>query len=83
MSAISELLINNKHNKIFQTAGKIAEKMNISIYLVGGYIRDLILNKKLSDIDIMVSDKVFEFSKLLSKELNVSTTVNFEDFLTF
>ena len=82
MIKLSEIVKNKDHHKIFEIASKLGEKMNIPVYLVGGYIRDAFLNKERVDIDIMVGNNVFEFSKALSKDLNVNTTVNFEKFQT-
>ena len=79
---ISDIIKNKKHEKIITTAGKIGKKLNIPVYLVGGYIRDAFLNKDRVDIDIMVGNNVFEFSKKLSNELKINTTVNFEKFQT-
>jgi len=82
MIEFSEIVKNKEHQKIFEIASKIGKKMNISVYLVGGYIRDAFLQKDRVDIDIMVSNNVFDFSKALSKDLNINTTVNFEKFQT-
>jgi len=82
MIEFSEIVKNKEHQKIFEIASKIGKKMNISVYLVGGYIRDAFLQKDRVDIDIMVSNNVFDFSIALSKDLNINTTVNFEKFQT-
>jgi len=79
---ISDIIKNNKHKNILLTAGKIGKELNIPVYLVGGYIRDAFLGKDRVDIDIMVGNNVFEFSKILSKKLKVNTTVNFKKFQT-
>ena len=82
MSNISEILLKSEHCKILKIAGEVGDALNVNTYLVGGYVRDIILGNKLKDIDIMVEDKVFEYSKKLSKKLNVNKTVEFEKFLT-
>ena len=82
MSNISEILLKSEHCKILKIAGEVGDSLNINTYLVGGYVRDIILGNRLKDIDIMVEDKVFEYSKKLSKKLNVNKTVEFEKFLT-
>ena len=41
MSSISQLLTeNNLHLEILSTAGKLAEKDNITAFVVGGFVRD-------------------------------------------
>ena len=82
MSNLSEILNNSTFIDILNIAGKVGKDMNIGTYVVGGYIRDAILNKELKDIDIMVEKNVFEFSETLAKELNVETIVKFEKFNT-
>ena len=59
MSNIESLLNTLElHSIIFKTAGKIAESMGIRAYVVGGYVRDRLLNKsECIDIDIMVELK--------------------------
>ena len=82
MSKISEILLNSEHYGILKIAGEVGDSLNVNTYLVGGYVRDIILGNHLKDIDIMVEDKVFEYSKQLSKKLKVNKTVEFEKFLT-
>ena len=82
MSNLSEILNNSKHIDILNIAGKVGKEMGIKTYVVGGYIRDAILNRELKDIDIMVEDNVFEFSSKLAKELKVKTIIKFEKFNT-
>jgi len=82
MSKISEILLNSEHYEILKIAGQVGDSLNVNTYLVGGYVRDIILGNHLKDIDIMVEDKVFEYSKKLSKKLKVNKTVEFEKFLT-
>ncbi len=79
---LSQIIKNKTHKKIFDIAKETGEELNIPVYLVGGYIRDAFLNKDRVDIDIMVGNNVFEFSKILSKKLKINTTVNFEKFQT-
>ena len=79
---ITNLLYKNEHFHILKKAGELADEMNISAYLVGGYVRDLLLGNNLIDIDIMVDGKAIDYSKRLSKKLNVNKTVLFEKFLT-
>ena len=82
MSNISEILNKSKFIDILNIAGAIGKDMNINTYVVGGYIRDAILNRDLKDIDIMVENNVFEFSEKLAKRLKVKTIVKFEKFNT-
>ena len=59
----TDIIYSKEHEKILSAASAIGEQLNIPVYLVGGYIRDAFLNKNRVDIDIMVGNNVFEFSK--------------------
>ena len=67
MSNITNLLDTSKsHLQIFKAAGKVAEMLNFKAYIVGGYIRDLLLNKSIddiTDIDITVDGNYLEYAK--------------------
>ena len=82
MSNISEILINSEHINILKIAGQLGKDMDIKTFIVGGYLRDAILERNLKDIDIMVENNVFEFSRKLSKKLGVNKTVEFKKFHT-
>ena len=46
MSSISQLLKeNNPHEGILTNAGSLAERVNMPAYVVGGYVRDIILGR--------------------------------------
>ena len=83
MGNISPLLENNaKHGKILSMAGKLAFDEKIPAYVVGGYVRDMLLGRSSNDIDIMVEGDGIEFAKKLSKILHVDVTVDYEKFGT-
>ena len=82
MTNIENLIRDNKHINILKAAGEVGDSMNIAAYLVGGYVRDLLLGKELDDIDIMVDKDSFDYSKALSAKLNVNKVIDFDKFLT-
>lgn len=67
-------------NKLIQ----IAEDNNYVIYAVGGFVRDIILNRQPNDLDIMVEGENagIEFSQLVAKKLEIHPPVVFEKFAT-
>ena len=76
MANISDLLLKNKtHAKIFNHAANVGKKLNTPIYIVGGYVRDLILGKELKDIDLMVEKNSDIFAKNLAKKLSINKVV--------
>ncbi|MDP6339175.1 MAG: HD domain-containing protein [Candidatus Marinimicrobia bacterium] len=62
--------------------GEIAEANKKEVYVVGGVVRDLFLNRKLKEIDIMVIGDGIEFAKLLAKEMGIKKVVPFPKFST-
>jgi len=48
----------------------LAKETNTDVYIVGGYIRDILLKKKSLDIDLVVSEKAESFAKKLAKKIN-------------
>tara|TARA_B100000029_G_scaffold197588_1_gene195723 strand:+ start:1480 stop:2895 length:1416 start_codon:yes stop_codon:yes gene_type:complete len=84
MSNITNLLDTSKSDlKIFKTAGEIADQLGYKAYIVGGYVRDRLLNKPPSkDIDITVDGDYLKFSQSLAKALDIKDIVPFEQFKT-
>ena len=59
MTSIATILNDNpSHAKIFKISGEISAKIGIRSYIVGGYVRDALLNRETNDIDIMVEGDV-------------------------
>ena len=83
MSNITSLLKNNtEHYDLFITAGKVAKEQNLSCYLVGGYVRDILLNRQSTDIDIMIEGDALSYAKILGKRIGVPKIVEFKEFGT-
>jgi len=83
MTSISTILNSeSKHTKILSLAGSIGGELNMDVYVVGGYVRDLLLNRKTNDIDIMVEGDAIKFANSLASKLGVNTVVEFPEFQT-
>ena len=67
---------------IFNRCSKIAAENGYKIYLIGGIVRDLLLDRENLDIDITVEGDAIEFAKLLSKEMGAKIVSTHEDFGT-
>jgi len=63
-------------------AGKIASENNKQIYVVGGFVRDLFIQKKPVELDLMIIGDGIEFAEILAKDLKVKKIVPFEQFST-
>ena len=54
---------------IFEKLSQTADKLQIETYLVGGYVRDLFLNRPTNDIDVVVVGSGIEFAKSFTDTL--------------
>lgn len=69
-------------NNLLKKIGKIADSNGYEIYLVGGYVRDLILGKEGTDIDIMVVGDGIGFAELTAKEFKKELDAVYKNFET-
>ena len=60
--------LNKKVLKVIRLAGSQAEKNRCTAYLVGGFVRDLILKRKNLDIDIVVESDGISFARQLARK---------------
>ncbi|MDR1417646.1 MAG: CCA tRNA nucleotidyltransferase [Endomicrobium sp.] len=90
---MNNIVIPNRYKSIIDKITIVANEHNFEAYIVGGFVRDIILNREPKDLDIMVclkqednkDNKKFagiNFSKILSKIYNLSSPVIFERFGT-
>ncbi len=67
---------------ILKRAGELGEKRGQDVYVVGGYVRDLFLGRKIKEVDLMVIGDGVLFAEALSHELGVKKIVPFPKFST-
>ena len=67
---------------LLQLAGELGKRHNTKVYVVGGFVRDLFLNRKSKEIDLMIEGDGIKFSHLLADELGVKKIVPFKEFGT-
>lgn len=74
-----------KHLKhpVFSIIAKIAATENLEVFVIGGFVRDVIINRPSHDIDIVVIGNGIEFAKKVAKAVgnNINITV-FKNFGT-
>jgi poly(A) polymerase len=72
-----------KHLKhpVFKVLADIASQKNIEAYVIGGYVRDIFLQRSSKDIDIVVLGNGIEFAELVGKQLKTKVAV-FKNFGT-
>lgn len=64
-----------KHN-IFQKISQVADHMQVETYVIGGYVRDLYLNRPSKDIDIVTVGSGINLAKSVAKCLKPNPQVN-------
>lgn len=55
--------------EIFQTIGSLADELSLECYLIGGYVRDIFLNRPSKDIDIVVVGNGVDFAEKLRQKI--------------
>ena len=69
--------------KIFHTVGEIADSLNRQCYTVGGYVRDIFLERKSKDIDFVTVGSGIEVAQALAQKLGKGTHLSvFQNFGT-
>lgn len=66
---------------VFKVLANIAKKNNIEAYVIGGYVRDIFLQRPSKDIDIVVLGNGIEFAELAAAQLKTKVAV-FKNFGT-
>lgn len=67
---------------IFKILSEIADNNGIEIYVIGGYVRDLLLGRSSKDIDIVVLGNGIELAENAAKQLGGLTVSVFKNFGT-
>ncbi|RNL54120.1 CCA tRNA nucleotidyltransferase [Pedobacter jejuensis] len=68
-------------NPIFKTLSTIADKNQTEAYVIGGFVRDLFLNRPSKDIDVVVVGSGIDYAEAVGKKLNTKVAV-FKNFGT-
>jgi tRNA nucleotidyltransferase (CCA-adding enzyme) len=55
---------------LLRTVARVADQQGVSAYVVGGFVRDLLLRIDNYDMDIVIEDDGIQFAKAMGKELN-------------
>ena len=68
-------------NHVFRTIGQAADEVGVECYVVGGYVRDIFLQRKSKDIDVVAVGSGIELAKAVARRMgrraNVSVFRNF------
>tara|TARA_E500000331_G_C17244075_1_gene708384 strand:+ start:594 stop:2024 length:1431 start_codon:yes stop_codon:yes gene_type:complete len=77
MKSYNKKILESIKLDVFEIISNEADKLKLETYVVGGYVRDLILNKKLKkDIDIMCVGSGIDLAIQVQKRINPNIKVN-------
>ncbi|MBI2968383.1 MAG: HD domain-containing protein [Bacteroidetes bacterium] len=75
-------LKNNFTGKIFSTVSRIAHETGCEAYAVGGFVRDLLLQRECKDVDIVVTGSGIDFAEKSAEAMGLKKVVVYENFGT-
>ena len=67
---------------VFKVASEIVTEKNVEAYVIGGFVRDLLLDRPSKDIDIVVVGSGLDLAKACAEKLRVKKVSTFERFGT-
>lgn len=71
----------NKYD-FLKVASKIADDRKEEFYLIGGYVRDLMLNRERNEMDFLIVGDALQFTNDFAKELGVGKVTVYKNFGT-
>lgn len=69
-------------NKVFTLISDVADSLGVECYVIGGFVRDILLERPSKDIDIVVVGSGIEVAEAFSKAWKYSTIAIFKNFGT-
>ena len=60
--------LDNRIKQFLQNIGKTGNELGFNMFVVGGFVRDLLLNRQIEDIDIVVEGDGIEFARVYAKK---------------
>lgn len=79
---LAEIMKIELKDPVFQRISALASEMEIPVYLIGGYVRDMIMNRSTVDIDIMCVGSGINFAQAVAKDLGKAKVQVFKSFGT-
>ena len=69
-------------HKVFKTIGKVSDERGERAFVIGGFVRDLILGRPCKDIDVVTEGSGIKLAKAVAKELGIKQVSVFKNFGT-
>ena len=66
---------------LFNIVSQTAAELNLQVYVIGGFVRDILLNRPSKDIDIVIIGNGIDFAEQVARKLKVKLAV-FKNFGT-
>ena len=63
------------HDKVFRIVAECGEELGKPVFVIGGYVRDVILERPSKDIDFVIAGSGIELAEQVAKKLK-ATKVN-------
>jgi len=77
MKSYSKKILNSLDHDIFKIISDTSDDLKIETYIVGGFVRDIIIDKSVKkDIDIMCIGSGIDLAKAIQKKINPKAKVN-------
>lgn len=74
--------LDKKTNELLIKIGEIADKANLEVFAIGGFVRDLVLKRPSIDLDFVVVGDGLAFARLVADMLCIKNIVEYEKFQT-
>ncbi len=68
--------------KLFEAISQVAGREGVEAYAIGGFVRDVLLNRDCKDLDFVVTGRGIEIAELVAKTLKVKKVSVFKNFGT-
>ncbi|HBJ77094.1 MAG TPA: tRNA nucleotidyltransferase [Porphyromonadaceae bacterium] len=68
--------------EVFRVISQVADEMGLETYLIGGFVRDILLGRKTKDIDVVCVGNGIEFATAVSKRMRGSKVALFKTYGT-
>lgn len=65
-----EFIINDRERPIFELLSTVAQELNFPTYIIGGYVRDRLLQRPSKDMDVVCVGSGIELAEALAKKLS-------------
>lgn len=69
-------------NRVFSAVSEVASQNGVSAFVIGGFVRDLILKRPSKDIDIVVLGSGLKMAELVAEKLEVKKVAYYKNFGT-